>query len=164
MADWPSVLSAVAAGAACWAAWESRRSANAARRAVEAQVLKSFLDEYAQPVMSDALRALRDWKDTHKEHFAQHWLSQLEAEDAEAKRVDVARRHVKAFFVNATRMHLGGLIDETLFRHAVERQGLNIYLDVVGPLEDVLNPGRDRTPEERVRAIVGRDSHQKPRA
>jgi hypothetical protein len=158
-----SILAVLSTLAAAWAAWESRRSATASQAALEAQLLKNFMDDYFLDDMSEALRTLVDWKKAGDEAFAATWLDKLSKGDQTAKAVDVARRRVKGFFHKAARMRKGGLVSKGSLALLASVNGLNVYLDVVIPLEDALNAGRDREADDLLKRELGRYEHGTPR-
>lgn len=160
----PTALAVFSAAAAAWAAWESRRSANASRAAVEAQLVKAFMDDYFLDDMSRALRCLQQWKAGRGDGYAAKWLEGVRAADPEATEVDGARRRVKGFFEKAVRLYQGGLVKDPQLHSIAYVHGLNVYYDVVIGLEEALNPGRDRESDELLQRTLGRYLHGKPKA
>jgi len=137
LAQLATVGAAIFAG---WAAWEARNAAKASRAAIEAQVVYSAMSDYFQPAMAEALRILRAWAKKHGSNFAAVWLQEFKDGKPEAVEVDRARRQLKGFFVKAAQLHSGGLIGDKALRALAYVHGLNLYYDVVVPLDRALNP------------------------
>lgn len=150
------VIAALAAVGACWAAWEARRSAEATRKAAEAPTFSGFFAEYFDPSMSQALRALAAWRESHGDTFARDWLSALRTGAEDATRVDAARRSVKGYFHRAIELHLAGLLDLETTKAICYVNGVNVYYDVVDPLELELNPERASRAVDFLRVQVAR--------
>lgn len=153
LAQLATVGAAIFAG---WAAWEARNAAKASRAAVEAQAVYSAMSDYFQPEMAEALRTLRAWAEKHGNNFATIWLQEFKARNHEALEVDRARRQLKGYFVKAARLRSGGLIEDNAFRAVAYVHGLNLYYDVVVPLDLALNPTVLRDTEQLLQNTLGR--------
>lgn len=149
-------ISAFATACAAWAAFESRRSATGARIAAEGHLVLELLKEYYDPEMSNSIRTLNKWSRSRGERFAEAWADAMEAGDPEALTVNASRRKVKGYFSKAVRLLNGGLVSEPAFKQMVYASGLNVYYDVVCPLEDIQNPRRRRVTEQTLKKVAGR--------
>lgn len=122
-----------------------------------------LIDQYFDPGMAQALRVLGKWKQDKGEGFAKVWSDDLdevrvvdEARRAEAQVIDDARRKVKGFFHKVAKLHFAGVIRASTVREIVYVAGLNIYLDVIDPMELALNPSRRPRTYEFLKAQFGR--------
>ena len=150
------IIAALAAIASFWAAREARKSAKATQDAAEASLVVSFLDQYFDPGMAEALRVLAAWKRDKGEHFANIWIEDLNSGSAEAWAAYDARRKVKGFFHKTARLHFAGVIRAATLRELAYVAGLNIYLDVIDPMELALNPSRSPRTVEFLKTQFGR--------
>ena len=161
LADYATLVTAVAAA---WAAYESRRSANASRAAAESQVVYQSMIDYFKPEMTDALRTLVKWREGHGDQYPALWLAAFLRGEQEAAVVDRARRHVKGFFDRAVRLREAKFVSEPAFREMAYTGGLNLYFDIVVPLENELNPSRRTRTEDVLWRDIGRYDADAPRA
>ncbi len=76
--------------------------------------------------MSDAMRALAEWKRNNGPGFASRWIERLQAGDQRAYHVDHARRKVKSYFEKITRIYSAGLIRLKLFQEIAYAAGRSI--------------------------------------
>jgi len=152
------VVAALAAVASFWAASETRKSAKATQNAAEAGLVAAFFDQYFDPSMAEALRILAALKIKGGEGFAAKWIDALKNGDPDANNADAARRKVKGFFHKATRLHFAGVIRATALRELVYVAGLNIYYDVIDPMELALNSSRSGRTVDLLKREFGRYS------
>ena len=130
----------VAAFAAWFAARATRNAVLATRDTAEASLVYSFRRDYSKQVMSDGMRRLGDWRRDNDNDFAETWLSRLKKKDSAAVKVDEDRRRVKSYFETAADLQKNGFIREQAYRTICFVAGINIYYDVVYPIEKALNP------------------------
>jgi hypothetical protein len=138
---------------AIWAAREARKAAAATKDAVEATLGSAFIDEYFKPEMAQALRTLSQWKRDTGSNFAAIWITGRSRGDDECVKVDLARRHVKGYFIKTSRLYESGLIRESTLRLIAYVAGLNVFLDEVDALDKSLNP--DYCEGELLRQVLG---------
>ena len=157
------IVAALSALAAFWAAFEAKRSAAATQDSAkatmdtaEAALIKSFFDDYFDQTMSDALRVLAGWKEQHDKAFASSWIQLLLSNDPEASQVDRARRKVKSYFEKAVHIYSAGVVRPSVFRQIVYVAALNVYYDVLDPLELALNPDRSSATKDLLLKCCGR--------
>ncbi len=158
-----NIIAALAACAAFWAALEPKRSAAATHASVkatmdtaEAALIKSFFDDYFDQSMSDALRILLRWKEQHDKAFASMWIQLLQSDNTEAAEVDRARRKVKGYFEKAVRMFSAGVVRQNVFIQIAHVAALNVYYDILDPLELALNPNRSSATKDLLLKCCGR--------
>jgi hypothetical protein len=149
-----TVIALWTAVAAFLAAWATQRSAKATREAVEATLIASFYDEYFDQSMSDALRFLAGLG--NEENFAKRWIQGMQTNDPQARVADGFRRKVKGYFHKAAALYLAGLIPPSTFRLVAYQAGLNIYYEVVEPMEVELGPNHNRQIIELLRDKLGK--------
>ena len=152
-----ATLGALAAAIASWLSVRvSARSVRVTQSAVEGQMYYTLLERYSEPEMASALSTLRDWKEMHGEGFAEKWREALDNRDPGAEKVNQARRHVSHFFQRAWALYDAGYADKR-FVEAVGKHflGTQIFLMIVEPLEQVLNPNYDRKSFNGFREICG---------
>jgi hypothetical protein len=61
-------------------------------------------------------------------------------------KLDEARRSVNRYFVNIAQLYEAGLIDHKLARMAINFYGLNVYYQIVVPLNNIKYGAYDRYP------------------
>ena len=149
-------IALIGIGIAAWAAWEARRAADASKKSIEAQIVYTAMTEYFGKEMVSNLRILRDWKDKYKDNFATKWWHEFKEENPEAKKVDAARRQVKGFFVKAERLHSNKIISDSALKAVAHVHGIDIFYDIVCPLDKKLNPNDPIKTETYLVKNVGR--------
>jgi len=133
-----------------------REQLEATKDAAEATLVRAFLDDYFSQGISVALQRLRDWKEQNGDEFASAWLTRRQAGDEKAHQVDQARRTIKAYFEKTARIFSAGLIRPKILHQIAYVAGVNIYYDIVDPLERELNPGRSPETIELLKRHCGR--------
>ena len=157
------IIAALAAVAAFWVAFEAKRSAAATQASTkatmdtaEAALMKAFFDDYFDQTMSDALRLLVQWKEQHDNAFASKWVQLFLSNDSEAEHVDRARRKVKGYFEKALHVFSAGVVRPNVFRQIISVAALNVYYDILDPLELALNPDRSSATKDLLWQCCGR--------
>lgn len=140
------LLAALAAAGAFFAAW-------ATKRAAEAQVLLELLNDYAMPEMAEALRTLRAWRAVKGEAFASEWELTMARNESAAEAVDDARHRVSSFFRNVDELCQIGIISRRTARAAVDKPGLAVLITICAPLERRLDPRVNLGFVRRLRAL-----------
>jgi hypothetical protein len=156
MNSYSDLLAVISTIAAALAAAGSFRAARATKNAAEAAIVRDFLKDYFAPEMSSALRILYDWKKNSGESFATSWIDRLGRGDPDARQVDQARRLVKSYFEQASRLFSNNLISRESFRAIARVAGNITYYDIVDNLELSINQGRDGTTLETMKEHIGR--------
>lgn len=133
-----------------------REQLGATKDAAEATLVRAFLDDYFSQGISDAMRLLQDWKAKNGDDFAAAWLKHLQASDDKARQVDQARRLVKAYFEKAARIFSAELIRPKILQKIAYVAAINIYYDIIDPLERELNPGKNAETIELLMKHCGR--------
>jgi len=136
------IIAAFAAVMSFRSATEARKSAKATQDAAEASLVVLFLEKYFDPGMDEALRVLAAWKQDKGKDFATIWIAGRNSGSAEAWAANDARRKVKGYFEETARLHFAGVIRTATLRELAYVAGLNIYFDVIDPMELALNPSR----------------------
>jgi len=139
-------LAAVSAAGAWFAAAMTRRSS-------EAQLVLNAFKEYGSVEMLAALRTLRRWHTVHGETFASDWFADLQEHTEEGIQVDLARRRVSSYFLDAVRLHKHGLMTERALKAATSVDGLAIWLQIVERLERELDPTVDLSAFRKLRGL-----------
>lgn len=138
-----AVLSAIAAAVSAIFSWRS--SQRAADTAATALILK-FRDQYATNEMFVDLRNLRAWHDKNGSRFAETWRQKLQQNDPDAQIVDRSRRRVASFFSNIAYLRNAGLVPKRAEKLLVDFAGLELFYNVVEPMEQELGSDYDKTP------------------
>lgn len=76
--------------------------------------------------------------------------------DSEAAQVDRARRKVKSYFEKAVHIFSAGVVRQNVFRQIVYVAALNVYYDILDPLELALNPDRSSATKDLLLKCCGR--------
>jgi hypothetical protein len=124
----------------------ARDAANEARRAVQAQILSSLLDEYKSVEMRRAIRTLSDWYDGQHGQLADT-LRMFNQKEADIPvELDEARRCVSHHIQKITIMWLrSDLLDNNIAMAALDRGKVQIYRELVEPLEWAITSSYNRT-------------------
>lgn len=146
-----NIFAALSALFAWWAA-------NETRNATKAQLLNGLIDEYAKQEMADHLDILATLRRSNLTGFAPQWIAEFKQKLPQAVKINLARRYVKGYFDKAARLNQSGFLDSEALRLVALRAGINVYYDVVRPLDRLLNPKDKRgiLTEERLLREVGR--------
>jgi len=148
-------LTAVSAIGALGAALGAWLSAYATQRATEAQLLSTFMREYASQDMLYALRVLRNWRSNQGDEFAEKWHKALEQVSPDAQEVDQARRRVSSHFIMALHLYKSRYVKRRFLRAICDVDGINVLYDIVEPLEYTLNQGYNREGFNELRTLCG---------
>jgi hypothetical protein len=140
------LLAALAAVGAFFAAW-------ATKRAAEAQVLLELLNDYAMQEMAEALRTLRAWQAVNGDTFANEWELMMARNEPASAAVDDARHRVTSFFRSADGLWQVGMISRRTARAAVDKPGLAVLITICAPLERKLDPRVNLGFMRRLRAL-----------
>ncbi|HRK64014.1 MAG TPA: hypothetical protein PLN53_06425 [Terricaulis sp.] len=130
-------FAAVSAVASAVAALTSLFQARRAAQANEVSVYLRLMEDYGSQEMRDALLFLGQFWRERRETFSDAgsaWVQELEANEPYARE---ARRHarlVSNYFGSAARLFEMGFISSKLLRLLISRPGLNIYYDIVAPI------------------------------
>jgi hypothetical protein len=136
------IIAAFTAVMSFWSAKEARNSAKATQDTAEASLVVLFLEKYFDPGMAEALRVLAAWKRDNDKDFANIWIEGMNSGSAEAWAAEDARRKVKGYFDEIARLRFIGVIRTETLREIAYVAGLNIYFDVIDPMELALYPSR----------------------
>ena len=110
----------------------------------------------ASDVADVCLRAYGRDRSTKRDDFAAKWYELLQKGDEQALLVDKARRKVKAYFHKAARLREYKLIQKKTLKGLAYWDGINIYYDIVDPLELALNPDGRRVERDLLMDEIGR--------
>jgi hypothetical protein len=136
-----------AAAIAAWAAAVfSQQSSRTAADASQAALYLRFQQQYAGDEMWRDLRNLRSWKEMpHDEDFARKWARLYRDNNEEALTVDRSRRRVSHFFDAIAVLSEKQLISEDIAKLLTRFQGIDLFFEVVEPLEKALNENYDKS-------------------
>lgn len=132
----------------------ARHAANEARRAVQAQILSSLLDEYGSLEMRRAIGTLANWYEEQHDKLADslHMFNQKK-KDIPIE-LDEARRHVSHYIQKITIMWLrAGLLDKETAMAALDKGQVQIYRELIEPLEWAITASYNRNSFD----ILGRE-------
>jgi hypothetical protein len=149
---WIAAGTCVAAVAAVFSAWFSRRSSQDAAKTAQATLFLSLQREYASDEMLEDLRKLRSWREQQGADFVSKWEEQWET-NPETRSVNESRRRVSHFFGAIADLYRVGLLSEPLARALTPRDPA-ILLEIVEPLERQLNPNYNRSHFKTLRRLV----------
>ena len=143
MENWVFVLAAVSAVASAIAALTSLAQARGTAQGNEVNAYLRLMEDYGDPAMREALLELgRFWRE-RRDSFPDSgaaWTALNASDPDAAKTVRGHSRLVSNYFGSAARLYEAGLISRKLFRLLISRPGLNVYYDVVVPINVVRNP------------------------
>jgi len=128
------VIQAVAALGAMAAAIFSYFSIRHAKRAQQSSVYLGMAARYDSPEMRDSCNDLLAWKRQHGEAFAEIWSAQMANREAEAIKVNTARRIVARHFLNIAKLRKIDAIDSESARLLADCYGLNVFYQIAAPL------------------------------
>ena len=146
-------FAAVTAIGTLWVAMVTRMSAQAAseaanetRRAAQAQVLSNLLDEYSSQDMRKAIDALSTWFSEHNNSLADELRRFNGKQTSIPDDLNDARRKVSHHFQKIHIMELRAeLLDKIVAEAALDKGQVQIYRELVEPLEWALTSSYNRT-------------------
>ncbi len=138
------------------AALAAARSARLTKKATEAQLFSSIYSKYGLPEMRLSLRRLRKWEFEKGDEFAAKWKIAFDAGDKDAHNVELASKHVRAYFLLPLRLYEASYVSKKFVKEVCLVAGRNILYDIVEALENAFNPAYDRSKIEKIRKICGR--------
>lgn len=133
-----AVVAALATTGAAVGAW---RAASEARRAVEAQLLATFLEEYAEPRMHAALQTLREWADANRNE--DQWDIESILRNPAFTQMERANRTVKGYFDRVVRLHRQGYVSKSFVDETAHESGIEILFGIIEPVEKKIGEGYD---------------------
>ena len=178
------IIMALTAHGALGAALGALSSARATKKSAQAQLYTRLMEEYGENEMSEALRILsrvqrhREWQEwqelekllTQKETLIQEEaFTQEDVQDfavlkdtekakffdlLQDKEVDWARRHVKYYFLKILRLNDKGYLPRKLLKTLSLVDGIDVFFDIVQPLENLRNENFDNSEFEKLRKRV----------
>ena len=143
MDDWVFVLAAVSALASAIAAFTSLAQAKGTAQGNEVSAYLRLMEDYGDPAMREALLELGKFWRERKGSFTDAGAAWSALNEADPDAANAVRRHsrlVSNYFGNAARLFEAGLISRKLFRLLISRPGLNVYYEIVVPINVVRNP------------------------
>jgi hypothetical protein len=100
------------------------------------------------------LHNLGAWYDKYgSSTFAKTWQEERQQGDKEALIVNASRRRVSHFFSSIADLYNANLVPEQLKKLLIDLDGLDVFYNVVEPLERELNPDYNRTPFDTLRKL-----------
>jgi len=118
--------------------------AQAPQKQINAQVLLALRDEFSSREMLDGMRTLARWKLNHGSDFAKVF-GQLRKQDYDQVRdVDLARREFKGYFLKLRFLLKSELANERFVKMLQSASSVGLLLNVVEPLEAVINEKYNR--------------------
>ncbi len=133
-ADWVTAIIASISLVLSSAAFFVRRREEVVTQ--RAQFYLQFTDRYNTPEMHDALVKLMSHYIAHRADFASIFAEEFRSRTDLGIGLDAARRLVNRYFVNIHDMYTNGLIDKQLASMLCNFQGLNIFYQVVVPMNE----------------------------
>jgi hypothetical protein len=121
-------------------------TAQVTANASQAALYLRFQQQYAGDEMWRDLRNLRSWKEMpHGEDFASKWARLYRENDDKALAVDRSRRRVSHFFDAIAVLYEKHLVSEDIAKLLTRFQGIDLFFEVVEPLEKALNEDYDKS-------------------
>ena len=125
---------AIAGGAGIWAVITSVLAARTAVRTRRAQFYMEFTDRYNSAGMHLSMQGLMALHRSRPDDFARHYIREFHARSPEGMQLDIFRRSINRYYVNIADMAANGLLDRKMASMLTNFQGLNIYYQVVMPM------------------------------
>ena len=94
--------------------------------------------------MSAAVKALTYWYYDHPKDFVEAWLADLSKGEEHAKQLDTYRRTVSMFFLDIASLYRDKIISRRFARFVANQAGLNVFYEVVVPMNMAQRPLRTR--------------------
>jgi hypothetical protein len=132
------VVQTAAAIAAMAAAAFSYLGIAHSRRAQQSTVYLGMAARYDSPDMRDACNKLLAWKRLYGDRSAQAWSMGMSAGSEDALAVNTARRIVARHFLNIAKLRKINAIDSASARLLAECYGLNVFYQIVVPMNELL--------------------------
>jgi len=111
---------------------------------IEASLWPDFNRRYKTDEMSQAIKALTNWYYDHPADFVDFWLEKLRVGDTEARQLDLHRRTLSMFFVDIASLYRDRIISKRFARFVANQAGLNVFYEVVVPMNMAQRPARTR--------------------
>lgn len=128
------VVQAVGALGAMAAAGFSFVSVGQSKRAQQSTVYLGMAARYDAQDMRDSCNELLAWRRLHGDAFSEVWSAQMVHRDDAAIRVNTARRIVARHFLNIAKLRKINAIDREAARLLADCYGLNVFYQIVVPL------------------------------
>lgn len=80
----------------------------------------------------------------------------MQLDAPQARKVVLARRKVKNYFLNASRLYESKYVKKKFLTEVTSVDGRKIFYDIVEDLERALNPDYDKSRFDRVRSLCGK--------
>ena len=130
----------------------------------EAQLLSNYNDKYFKNKMLNAIRLLRSFSKEHEKNFICHRTPCCNPRGAFyfldddnlwwTPEVDVARRRLKGYFINALDLYEQGMLSYNVFIKILNKSGITTLFGIVEPMEWYLNPKYDASKFHRLMAYA----------
>ncbi len=111
------------------------------RKMVEATMLSDFNRRYKSPEMGRSINTLVAWFYRHPTDFVQLWLEGVKRKEPDAIALDESRRMASMYFVDVARLYGDGFISKKFARIISGHAGLNVYYEVIAPMNLAHRPG-----------------------
>ena len=138
-----SIAAAVSAFAAMIAAFLSWQSHRKQLIIFESGIYIEYRKEYSSHLFANYLRFLVQFKDEKGDDFSRIFCDMAVSGDADIKPINDARRAVKFYFETASDLNRNEYISDKILIEICKVDGINIYFDIVIPLEIEINTDFD---------------------
>jgi len=149
---WASLFAAVAAVAALITALVNYGQSKIAARANTAQLYIEFSRRYNAPEIAESLMALADWKKRYGAEFAAEFHHRFLAQEPEALKLNLHRRTLNRYFLDAARAYKAGVLNKTFARLAIDHPGAAVFRQIVVPLNQAQY--QDGSAEATLRVLI----------
>ncbi|MBL7126236.1 MAG: hypothetical protein ISS58_03365 [Dehalococcoidales bacterium] len=143
-----ALITLVAAIAAWRAANAAKQSAAESHRTAVSQVIAQVTNNYASNEMLHGMMRLRSWKDKYGDNFASEFYSKLNNKEEEAIILNEDRRRFSHHMNQIRLLFKRGVLEEDDVRELAtcgKFSQVGFLLEVVKPLEEVINPDCDHS-------------------
>ena len=131
--EWITILATIAA---LISAWVAIVAVSGESRTKKAEFFLDLTDRYNTAQMGDAMYDLVDWMLNTPEAFAEQYKEKFKEADPVSIKMDEARRTVNRYFLNVAQLYEAGLIDHKFARMVTNFYGLNVYYQIVVPMNN----------------------------
>lgn len=166
-----SILSSIASVAIAIAALKNARVAEKnnqlstesfklAQRSNDARIYLDMMDIYMSGEFKNALRVIRNAKNKEPDTFPAEWYKSYRNNEPWGMEVDDARSKIKYFYRNIAQLYKEELIGSDLLNALCKPQGWRVLIDLVEPMEQMINSNYNRSTYEIIRSAGEKNDSQ----
>ncbi len=141
------IISSIAAFATIGAAIAAFLAANHTKKATQAQLINSLLEEYSSKEMVKKMRILINWKDKYCDKndpnkfidvFKEMFSDSIKSKNNSFRKVDLSRRQLSHYYYRIKSMQEINLFDDKIFNIVLPDDLLSVCKNIAVPLSKAI--------------------------